>query len=189
MAGMKAVVATAHGGAEVLRFGDVPVPRPGPGDASIEVRAAGVNNTDINLRLGRYASSVTGSAMDAAGAVPGADRVDGRSTDLLAALGERSIDVAVVNVARSVRCSRGSTRWRRSQTPKGRSCAGSMSGNWCCCRGKPAGAWGPGSAGAPGTERRRSATKRAPSSTGLFPGSAGRIRTYDQSVNSRPLYH
>jgi len=61
---MKAVVTTGHGGYGVLRFRDVPVPQVGAGEALIEVRAAGVNNTDINLRLGWYASS--------AEAVPGA---------------------------------------------------------------------------------------------------------------------
>ncbi|MCV0429936.1 MAG: alcohol dehydrogenase family protein, partial [Roseibium sp.] len=33
---------------------DLPVPRPGPGDVVIRVNAAGVNNTDINTRIGWY---------------------------------------------------------------------------------------------------------------------------------------
>lgn len=68
---MRAVVTTGHGGTEVLQVRDVPVPGLGPGDALIEVRAAGVNNTDINLRLGWYASSVTTSTEDAAAAAAG----------------------------------------------------------------------------------------------------------------------
>lgn len=59
---MCAVQLTAHGGPEVLRWAtDVPVPRPGPGEVLVRVTAAGVNNTDINTRLGWYAPEVTGA--------------------------------------------------------------------------------------------------------------------------------
>jgi NADPH:quinone reductase len=40
------VVATAFGGPEVLSIADQPVPEPGPGQARIQVRAAGVNPVD-----------------------------------------------------------------------------------------------------------------------------------------------
>jgi len=56
---MKAVVTTGNGGYEKLVYRDVPVPVPGPGEVLIRVLAAGVNNTEINTRLGWYASSVT----------------------------------------------------------------------------------------------------------------------------------
>jgi NADPH:quinone reductase-like Zn-dependent oxidoreductase len=52
---MSGVVLTGHGGPECLEWrDDLPVPVPGPGDALIRVGAAGVNNTDINTRLGWY---------------------------------------------------------------------------------------------------------------------------------------
>ena len=56
---MKAVVTTGNGGYDKLVFCDVPVPRPGPGEVVLQVLAAGVNNTEINTRLGWYSTSVT----------------------------------------------------------------------------------------------------------------------------------
>ncbi|MEM8631932.1 MAG: alcohol dehydrogenase family protein [Pseudomonadota bacterium] len=56
---MKAVVTTGNGGRDQLVYRDAPVPVPGPGEVLLQVLAAGVNNTDINTRLGWYASSVT----------------------------------------------------------------------------------------------------------------------------------
>lgn len=51
---MKAVVTTGHGGYETLAYRDAPVPRIGSGEVLVEVLAAGINNTDINLRVGWY---------------------------------------------------------------------------------------------------------------------------------------
>ena len=66
---MRAALLTARGGPEVLQVhGDVPVPEPGPVDALIRVSACGVNNTDINTRVGWYSRSVT-SATDGDGFV------------------------------------------------------------------------------------------------------------------------
>jgi len=57
---MTAVVLTGHGGLDKLEVRhDVPVPRPAPGEVLIKVAACGVNNTDINTRIGWYSSSVT----------------------------------------------------------------------------------------------------------------------------------
>lgn len=56
---MKAIVTTGQGGYEQLVWRDVPVPVPGPGEVLLQVLAAGVNNTDINTRLGWYSASVT----------------------------------------------------------------------------------------------------------------------------------
>lgn len=61
---MKAVVTRGNGGYEVLDYCDVPVPEPGPGEVLIQVLAAGVNNTEINTRLGWYSSSVQGGTGD-----------------------------------------------------------------------------------------------------------------------------
>lgn len=59
---MKGIYLTAHGGPEVLEWReDIPVPRPDAGQVLVRVLAAGVNNTDINTRIGWYASDVTGA--------------------------------------------------------------------------------------------------------------------------------
>lgn len=55
---MKAVVTTGVGGYDRLDYRDVAVPKPGDGEVLLQVLAAGVNNTDINTRLGWYSSSV-----------------------------------------------------------------------------------------------------------------------------------
>ena len=55
---MKAVVTTGNGGFDKLIYRDVPVPVPGPAEVLVQVLAAGVNNTEINTRLGWYSSSV-----------------------------------------------------------------------------------------------------------------------------------
>ncbi len=58
---MCAVQLTGHGGLDqLIHRQDVPVPRPGPGEVLIRVAAAGVNNTDINTRIGWYSKGVTG---------------------------------------------------------------------------------------------------------------------------------
>jgi len=55
---MTAVLLTGHGGLDRLVVrDDVPVPEPGPGEVLIEVGACGVNNTDINTRIGWYSKS------------------------------------------------------------------------------------------------------------------------------------
>ena len=55
---MKAVVTTGNGGYEKLVYCDVPTPVAGAGEVLLQVLAAGVNNTEINTRLGWYSSSV-----------------------------------------------------------------------------------------------------------------------------------
>lgn len=55
---MKGVQLTGHGDLDKLVFrDDIPVPVPGPRDVLIKVSAAGVNNTDLNTRLGWYSKS------------------------------------------------------------------------------------------------------------------------------------
>ena len=56
---MKAVVTTGNGGYDKLDYGDVPVPELRSGEVLLRVLAAGVNNTEINTRLGWYSSAVT----------------------------------------------------------------------------------------------------------------------------------
>ena len=57
---MHAVLLTGHGGLDKLEYRtDVPVPIPKPNEVLICVAAAGINNTDINTRIGWYSKSVT----------------------------------------------------------------------------------------------------------------------------------
>ena len=56
---MRAVLLTAHGGFECLEYRtDVAMPTPGAGEVLVNIAAAGINNTDINTRIGWYADSV-----------------------------------------------------------------------------------------------------------------------------------
>ena len=76
---MSAVLLTEHGGYEKLEYrSDVPVPRPGPGEVLIRIGAAGINNTDINTRIGWYSKSVvTATVAGAAGGFAEVDERDG----------------------------------------------------------------------------------------------------------------
>ena len=57
---MAAVQLVAHGGLDVLHYReDVPTPAPAAGEVLIKVTAAGINNTDINTRIGWYSKQVT----------------------------------------------------------------------------------------------------------------------------------
>ncbi|WP_350332882.1 alcohol dehydrogenase family protein [Coralliovum pocilloporae] len=58
---MHGVYLTGHGGFEALSYqDDIPMPTPAKGEVLIKVGAAGINNTDINTRIGWYSKSVTG---------------------------------------------------------------------------------------------------------------------------------
>ena len=57
---MCAILLTAHGGFERLSYrDDVPVPVPAADEVLIKVAAAGVNNTDINTRIGWYSKKIS----------------------------------------------------------------------------------------------------------------------------------
>lgn len=79
VATMKAVVTTGNGGYDKLSCREVPVPVPGPGEVLIQVLAAGVNNTEINTRLGWYSASVSAdtNAMAQERAVLATGKADG----------------------------------------------------------------------------------------------------------------
>lgn len=49
---MKAVLLTAYGQPEVLRYADVPDAVPAPGEVLVRVRACGVNHLDLDIRAG-----------------------------------------------------------------------------------------------------------------------------------------
>ena len=72
---MTAVLLTGHGGIDKLEYrNDVPTPNPGAGEVLIRVAAAGVNNTDINTRIGWYSKAVTTDTET--GGAEGFDTVD-----------------------------------------------------------------------------------------------------------------
>lgn len=53
---MRAIRFHEHGGPEVLRLDEVPLPEPGPGEVRVKIAAAGVNFLDTYLRTGFYPS-------------------------------------------------------------------------------------------------------------------------------------
>ena len=62
---MNAVLLTGHGGFEVLDYRhDVKVPTPAKSEVLIQISAAGINNTDINTRIGWYSKSVDSATDD-----------------------------------------------------------------------------------------------------------------------------
>lgn len=70
---MKAVLTRACGGFEQLDYCDVPIPKYSSDEVLIQVLAAGVNNTEINTRVGWYSSKVTSSSESQASASPDAE--------------------------------------------------------------------------------------------------------------------
>jgi len=56
---MMAIVTTGNGDYDKLEYREVPIPTAGDDEVLIRVLAAGINNTEINTRLGWYSSSVT----------------------------------------------------------------------------------------------------------------------------------
>lgn len=65
---MMAVVTMGNGGYDMLAYREVRRPVPGPGEVLLRVLGAGVNNTEINTRLGWYSSSVTDDTSSTASA-------------------------------------------------------------------------------------------------------------------------
>ncbi len=56
---MKAIYFEAHGGPEVLKYGDLPDPVAGPGEVLVDIHAASVNRADGKVRSGEGATAVT----------------------------------------------------------------------------------------------------------------------------------
>ncbi len=72
---MAAVLLTGHGGLEKLEYRtDVPVPHPGRGEVLIQVAAAGINNTDVNTRIGWYSKAINSETGE--GGAAGFDAVE-----------------------------------------------------------------------------------------------------------------
>ena len=64
---MMAVVTTGNGGYDKLDYRAVPIPEPRSGEVLLRVLAAGINNTEINTRLGWYSSSITEARLQSLG--------------------------------------------------------------------------------------------------------------------------
>ncbi|GAA3994860.1 NAD(P)H-quinone oxidoreductase [Hymenobacter fastidiosus] len=63
---MNAIIITAPGGPDVLRYQTQPQPQPAAHEVLIRVQAAGINRPDVLLRQGKY-----GGSGDVTGSVPG----------------------------------------------------------------------------------------------------------------------
>ena len=62
---MSGIQLTRHGGPQTLIWNDqIPVRKPESDEVVVRVKAAGVNNTDINTRIGWYSRDVTKSTQD-----------------------------------------------------------------------------------------------------------------------------
>jgi len=62
---MMGVQLVGHGGPEMLVWNEaIAVPAPGSGEVLVKVLAAGVNNTDINTRIGWYSKDVSGATSE-----------------------------------------------------------------------------------------------------------------------------
>ena len=71
---MQAMVTTGHGGFEKLSFrSDWPCPEPAAQEVLVRVGACGLNNTDINTRIGWYSKSVTGATGDSESPAEGSE--------------------------------------------------------------------------------------------------------------------
>ena len=57
---MRAMVTMGHGGLDqIVLHTDWPCPRPAPGEVLVQVKACGLNNTDVNTRVGWYSKAVS----------------------------------------------------------------------------------------------------------------------------------
>ena len=56
---MKAIRLHHTGPADVLELEDIPLPKPGPGEALVRIRAAGLNFADIYIRNGSYPAPIS----------------------------------------------------------------------------------------------------------------------------------
>ncbi len=56
---MKAAYIEANGGPEVLKYGDLPDPKAGPGEIVVDIHATSVNGADWRVRSGDYGAKLT----------------------------------------------------------------------------------------------------------------------------------
>lgn len=71
---MNAMILTGHGDMDQYAWRtDWPVPSAGPGEVLVQVKACGMNNTDVNTRAGWYSKAVTGATDGSAEEAPDGD--------------------------------------------------------------------------------------------------------------------
>jgi NADPH2:quinone reductase len=71
----KAIRFHAHGGPEVLKFEEVDVPPPGPGEVTLRNHAVGLNFIDIYFRTGLYPTTLpSGTGFEGAGVIEAVGR-------------------------------------------------------------------------------------------------------------------
>ena len=58
----KSIIVRTHGGPEVLEYGEVDVPDPGPDEVRIRQHAIGLNYIDVYYRTGLYSQSAAARA-------------------------------------------------------------------------------------------------------------------------------
>ncbi len=74
---MRAVVLRGFGGPEVLTWGELPDPVPGPGEVLVQVAASAVNRADVAQRQGHYpppAGVSTTPGLECSGTIVGLGR-------------------------------------------------------------------------------------------------------------------
>src|SRR5438105_3255406 len=107
---MKAIQVSQTGGPEVLKMVELPIPKPKPKEAIVQIKAAGVNFIDVYFREGRYPASlpfVDGQEAAGVAVQVGADVATVKVGDRVAytgALGSYA-EYAAVPAARLVRIS------------------------------------------------------------------------------------
>ena len=74
---MTAILTLGNGDYDQLLCTEVPIPELEPGEVLVKVLAAGVNNTEINTRLGWYSASVQSATNETAADDASADKADG----------------------------------------------------------------------------------------------------------------
>ena len=79
---MKAMLLMGHGGPEMMKFGEAPDPKAGPGEVVVDIHAASVNGADPKVRRGRAVTSSTDSLTSWAATSRRGQRVGAGVTDL-----------------------------------------------------------------------------------------------------------
>jgi NADPH2:quinone reductase len=55
---VKGILVSENGGPDVLKYQDLEIKAPGPGQALVKIAACGVNFIDIYQRIGRYSCAI-----------------------------------------------------------------------------------------------------------------------------------
>jgi len=88
---LKAVYITEHGGTEVLTYGDLPDPEPGPNDVKVRVRACALNRLDVYTRQGARGTRIRFKGPHVLGGDVSADVVEVGSEVSRVSVGERVV--------------------------------------------------------------------------------------------------